>query len=592
MHGMMCIIVAMHIDIVPNRNSNPTILLRESYREEGKVKKRTLANLSKLSLDQVQLLRQVLKGEQLVRGDTLFDVVSSHQHGHVQAVLKAMKQLRFEELIASQHTRKRDLVVGMVAARILEPMSKLATTRWWHTTTLPDELGVSDASEDDLYDALDWLLNRQQRIEKKLASRHLTEGGLVLYDLSSSYFEGESCPLAARGHNRDKKKGTLQVNYGLLTDPRGCPVSISVHPGNSGDPKTLLSQVKKVRERFNIENMVLVGDRGMISQTQIDKLVKMNGVDWITALRSAQIRKLVEDGTIELSLFDERNLFEFTHPDFPLERLVVCRNPLMAEKRARTRQSLLGATMKELDKVVGMVQRGRLKGKDKIGVRVGKVVNKYSGGVVSPKSVTTPPRMAKHFSLEISEGHFSYRILEEKVGEEARLDGLYVVRTSLSKGQMSGEDAVRSYKQLSHVERAFRSMKGIDLKVRPIYHHLEGRVRAHIFLSMLAYYVEWHMQEAWRELLFSDEEQEAKKERDPVAPAKRSAQALKKVHSRTLDDGTEVHSFHTLLMDLATIVRNTCRRKGGRASEPMFTLTTTSSVKQTRALKLLDTITV
>ena len=578
MHGMMCIIVAMHIDIVPNRNSNPTILLRESYREEGKVKKRTLANLSKLSLDQVQLLRQVLKGEQLVRGDTLFDVVSSHQHGHVQAVLKAMKQLRFEELIASQHTRKRDLVVGMVAARILEPMSKLATTRWWHTTTLPDELGVSDASEDDLYDALDWLLNRQQRIEKKLASRHLTEGGLVLYDLSSSYFEGESCPLAARGHNRDKKKGTLQVNYGLLTDPRGCPVSISVHPGNSGDPKTLLSQVKKVRERFNIENMVLVGDRGMISQTQIDKLVKMNGVDWITALRSAQIRKLVEDGTIELSLFDERNLFEFTHPDFPLERLVVCRNPLMAEKRARTRQSLLGATMKELDKVVGMVQRGRLKGKDKIGVRVGKVVNKY--------------KMAKHVSLEISEGHFSYRILEEKVGEEARLDGLYVVRTSLSKGQMSGEDAVRSYKQLSHVERAFRSMKGIDLKVRPIYHHLEGRVRAHIFLSMLAYYVEWHMQEAWRELLFSDEEQEAKKDRDPVAPAKRSAQALKKVHSRTLDDGTEVHSFHTLLMDLATIVRNTCRRKGGKAGEPMFTLTTTSSVKQTRALELLDTITV
>jgi len=337
---------------------------------------------------------------------------------------------------------------------------------------------------------------------------------------------------------------------------------------------------------------VLVGDRGMISQTQIDKLIKMKGVDWITTLRSAQIRKLVEDGTIELSLFDERNLFEFTHPDFPLERLVVCRNPLMAEKRARTRQSLLGATMKELDKVVGMVNRGRLKGKDKIGVRVGKVVNKYSGGVVSSKSVTTPPRMAKHVSLEISEGHFSYRILEEKVGEEARLDGLYVVRTSLSKEQMSGEDAVRSYKQLSHVERAFRSMKGIDLKVRPIYHHLEGRVRAHIFVSMLAYYVEWHMKEAWRELLFSDEEQEAKKGRDPVAPAKRSAQALKKVHSRTLDDGTEVHSFHTLLMDLATIVRNTCRRKGGRAGEPMFTLTTTPSVKQKRALELLDTITV
>jgi len=574
----MCIIVVMHIDIVPNRNSNPTILLRESYREGGKVRKRTLANLSKLSMAQVQLLRQVLKGEQLVRGDTLFDVVSSRQHGHVQAVLKAMKRLRFAELIASQHTRERDIVLGMVAARILEPLSKLATTRWWHTTTLPEELGLSDVGEDDLYAALDWLLKRQPRIEKKLASRHLSEGGLMLYDLSSSYFEGEACPLAMRGYSRDKKKGKLQVNYGLLTDARGCPVSISVFPGNSGDPKTLMPQVEKVRERFNIKKMVLVGDRGMISQTQIDKLIKMKGIDWITALRSTQIRQLVEDGTIELSLFDERNLVEFTHPDFPGERLVVCRNPLMAEKRVRTRQSLLVATMRELDKVVGMVQGGRLKAKDKIVLRVGKVVNKY--------------KMAKHFSLEIGQGHFSYRILEEKVGEEARLDGLYVVRTSLSKEEMSGEDAVRSYKQLSHVERAFRSMKGIDLKVRPIYHHLEGRVRAHIFLSMLAYYVEWHMLEAWRELLFSDEEQGAKKDRDPVAPAKRSAQALNKVHSQRLDDGTQVHSFHTLLMDLATIVRNTCRRKGGSVSEPKFALTTIPSVKQKRALQLLDTITV
>ena len=575
---IICIMVVMHIDIVPNRNSNPTILLRESYREGNKVRKRTLANLSKLSMDQVQLLRQVLKGEQLVRGDALFDIVSSRQHGHVQAVLKAMKRLRFAELIGSQHTRERDIVLGMVAARILEPLSKLATTRWWHTTTLPEELGLSDICEDDLYDALDWLLKRQPRIEKKLASRHLSEGGLMMYDLSSSYFEGESCPLAMRGYSRDKKKGKLQVNYGLLTDRRGCPVSISVFPGNSGDPKTLIPQVEKVRERFNIKKMVLVGDRGMISQTQIDKLIKMDGIDWISALRSTQIHQLIEDGTIELSLFDERNLIEFTHPDFPGERLVVCRNPLMAEKRVRTRQSLLVATMRELDKVVGMVQRGRLKEEDKIGLRVGKVVNKY--------------KMAKHFSLEIRQGHFSYRILEEKVGEEARLDGLYVVRTSLSKEEMSGEDAVRSYKQLSHVERAFRSMKGIDVKVRPIYHHLEGRVRAHIFLSMLAYYVEWHMKEAWRELLFSDEEQAAKKERDPVAPAKRSARALKKVHSQRLDDGTQVHSFHTLLMDLATIVRNTCRRKGGSVGEPKFSLTTTPSVKQKRALELLDTITV
>ena len=577
---LMCIIVAMHIDIVPNRNSNPTILLRESYREGAKVKKRTLANLSTLSMEQVQLLRQVLKGEQLVRGDTLFDVVSSHQHGHVQTVLKAMKGLRFRELIASQHTRERDLVVAMVVARILEPESKLATTRWWHTTTLPDELSVSDATGNDLYATMDWLVKRQPRIEKKLANRHLTEGGLVLYDLSSSYFEGEACPLAMRGYSRDKKKGKLQVNYGLLTDQRGCPVSISVFPGNSGDPKTLLPQVTQVKEQFNIERMVVVGDRGMISQKQIDnlKVIKGKGIDWITALRSGQISKLMLDGTINMSLFDERDLIEFSHPDFPGERLVVCRNPLMAEKRACTRASLLAATMKELDKVVGMVKRGRLKAKDKIGLRVGKVVNKYKVG--------------KHFQLTINDGEFRYHLLPEQVAREAEMDGLYVIRTSLSTERMSGEEAVRSYKRLANVERAFRSLKGVDLKIRPIYHHLEERVRAHIFLCMLAYYVEWHMKGAWRELLFSDEDQEAKRKRDPVAPAKRSARALKKVHSQRLDDDTQVHSFHTLLMDLATIVRNTCQRKAGGVSEPRFTLTTTPSVKQKRALDLLDTITV
>jgi len=451
----MHIIVVMHIDIVPNRNSKPAILLRESYREGGKVKKRTLANLSKLPMEQVQLLHQVLKGEHLVRGEDLFEVSSSQHNGHVQAVLKVMKRLRFPVLVSSQPSRERDLVVAMVAARILEPVSKLATTRWWHTTTLPDELGVADATEDELYAAMDWLLERQPWIEKKLASRHLTEGGLVLYDLSSSYVEGESCPLAVRGYNRDKKKGKLQVNYGLLTDARGCPVSISVFPGNSGDPKTLMPQVKKVKEQFKLDNLVLVGDRGMISQTQIDKLIKVDGINWITALRSGQIRKLVEDGTIDMSLFDERDLIEFTHSDFPGERLMVCRNPLMAEKRARTRASLLAATKKELDKVAGMVKRGRLKEEDKIGVRVGKVVNKY--------------KMGKHFSLEISAGHFSYHILSERVKEEAKLDGLYVVRTSLSQGQMGEEETVRSYKQLSHVEQAFRSMKGIDLKVRPIY---------------------------------------------------------------------------------------------------------------------------
>jgi len=570
--------VAMHIDIVPNRNSKPTILLRESYREGGKVKKHTLANLSKLSMDQVQLFRQVLKGEHLVSVDALFDVFSSQHHGHIQAVRAAMKRLRFDNLIASRCTRERDLVVAMVVARILEPESKLATTRWWHTTTLPEELGVADATEDDLYAAMDWLLDRQGRIEKKLAARHLEEGGLVLYDLSSSYFEGVACPLAARGYNRDKKKGKLQVNYGLLTDQRGCPVSISVFSGNTGDPTTLMPQVTKVKEQFKLDSLVLVGDRGMISQKQIDELSGIEGIDWITALRSGQISKLMQDGTINMSLFDERDLCEFSHPDFPLERLVVCRNPLMTERRARTRQSLIEATVQELEKVRGMVKRGKLKAKEKIGVRVGKVVNKYKVG--------------KHFQLVIEEGQFSYHLLPEKVAEEAAMDGLYVIRTSLSKERMTGEDAVRSYKRLSNVERAFRSLKGIDLKVRPIYHHLDDRVRVHIFLCMLAYYVEWHMKEAWRELLFSDEEQQAKLARNPVAPAKRSVQALKKVHSRTLDNGTETHSFHTLLTDLSTIVRNTCQRKGGGAVEPRFTMTTIPNAKQKRALELIDTIVV
>jgi len=568
----------MHIDIVPNRNSKPAILLRESYREGGKVKKRTLANLSKLPMQQIGRFRQVLRGEQLVPADTLFGISSSQHHGHIQAVRMAMKRLGFYNLIASQRSRERDLVVAMVTARILRPESKLATTRWWHTTTLAADLGVTDATEDDLYQAMDWLLKRQHRIEKKLAARHLKEGSLVLYDLTSSYFEGEACPLAARGRDRDGKKGKLQVNYGLLTDSRGCPVSVLVHPGNTADPTTLLPQVEKVKQRFDIDSLVLVGDRGMIGQKQIDKLKEIEDVDWITALKSGRIAKLMEDGSINISLFDERNLFELSHPDFPGERLVVCRNPLVAQKRARTRQSLIEATTKELERVKGMVARGRLKAKEKIGLRVGRVVNKY--------------RVAKHFHLDIEEGHFDYWVLKDNVATEAAMDGLYVIRTSVTKERMEKEGVVRGYKGLSAVERAFRSFKLIDLKVRPIYHYLEGRVRAHIFLCMLAYYVEWHMKEAWRELLFSDEEQEAKKIRDPVAPAKRSAKALKKVHGKTLADGTKAHSLHTLLMDLSTIVRNTCRRKGAQPDEPSFTMTTTPNAKQKRALDLIDTIVV
>jgi transposase len=489
-----------------------------------------------------------------------------------------MQRLGFETLIASRPARERALVVAMVAARILEPDSKLATTRWWHTTTLPASLGVSDADEDALYAAMDWLLERQDRIERKLAARHLREGGLVLYDLTSSYFEGTACPLAAFGHDRDGKHGKRQVNYGLLTDARGCPVAVSVFKGNTGDPKTLLPEVARVRAAFGLAHLVLVGDRGMIAQIQITALKTLPGVDWITALKTGAIRALVAGGHLQLGLFDERNLCELTHPDFPGERLVACRNPELAKRRAGKRHALLEATTQEIEKVRGMVARGKLKGRDAIGVRVGKVVNKY--------------KVAKHFRLDIREDGFAFHIDEQQVAAEAALDGLYVIRTSVLEERLDAADTVRSYKLLSQVERAFRSLKTIDLKVRPIHHRLEARVRAHIFLCMLAYYVEWHMREVWRPLLFSDEDQTAKTTRDPVAPAKRSEAALRKVHAKRLDDGTVVHSFRTLLKELSAIVRNVCRRRGAGPEEPTFNMVTTPNAKQQRAYELLETITV
>jgi len=567
----------MHIDIVPNRDSKPAILLRESYREGKKVRKRTLANLSKLPMDQVELIRRVLKGEQLASVSDLFDVTQSKLHGHVKAVRAAMKRLGFDSLIGSRRTGERDLVVAMVTARILEPeSSKLETTRWWANTTLPDVVGVADADEDDLYGAMDWLLERQGIIEGKLAKRHLRDDGLVLYDLTSSYFEGKHCPLAKLGHNRDGKRGKLQVNYGVLTDARGCPVSVSVFEGNTGDPKTLVSQVEKAQQAFGLDRLAIVGDRGMITQTQINTLAKMEGVHWITALRTEALRKLAQGGELQRSLFDECNLFEFTHQDYPAERLVACRNPELAKLRMLKRQDLMAATEKELQKVQGMVERGRLKGQDEIGLRVGKVVNKY--------------KVAKHFVLDIQDQVFSYRIDEKRVAAEAALDGIYVIRTSLPAEYCDAEDTVRSYKRLSQVERAFRTMKGIDLKVRPIRHHLENRVRAHIFLCMLAYYVQWHMMEAWRPLLFADEEQEAKRTRDPVAPAKRSHRTLVKISSRRLEDGSIVHSFHSLLQHMQTIVRNTCRRPGSVENDPLFTVDTQPNKKQQQALDLLGSI--
>ena len=568
----------MYIANIPNRGSPPAILLREGYRENGKVKNRTLANLSNWPKEKVETLRLLLRGEKLAPAAELFEVTASYHHGHVDAVLRTMKRLGLEQLISSTPSRERDLVLGMVAARLIEPDSKLATTRWWDTTTLPAELGIEDANEDDLYDAMDWLLKQQPRIEKKLATRHLKEGGLVLFDLTSSYFEGVTCPLAARGHDRDGKKGKLQVNWGLLTDDRGRPVAVSVFKGNTGDPKTLMPQVRKVKEDFGIEAMVIVGDRGMITQTQIDDIKGLDGVDWITALRAEGIKKLVEGGALQMELFDERNLFEMTHPDYPGERLVACLNPELRKLRGHKRRSLLEATSQELEKVRSMVVRGKLKGKgkDEIGVRVGTVVNKY--------------KMSKHFVLDIRDGHFDFHVDEKKVGAEAALDGIYVIRTSLDEKQASAEDAVRHYKKLVLIEQAYRSLKTIDLKTRPIRHHTEDRVRAHIFLCMLACYVEWYMREAWRSLLFCDEDQEAKKTRDPVAPAKRSEAALNKVHAKVLDDGTEVHSFQTLLKLLSTIVRNVCRVPRAGSDTPTFEVVTTPNAKQQRAYELLENI--
>ncbi|MGQ0651131.1 MAG: IS1634 family transposase [Betaproteobacteria bacterium] len=566
----------MHIDVVPNRGARPAYLLRESFREGAKVRKRTLANLSSLSDAQILAIRAVLRGEALSRTEDLFEAIESRSHGHVQAVLVAMQRLGMEALLGSRACPERDRVLAMVAARVLAPHTKLATTRWWHSTTLAEELGVAQADEDDLYGAMDWLLERQGAIEKKLAARHLRAGGLVLYDLSSSYFEGSTCPLARIGHDRDGKRNKLQVNYGLLTDARGCPVAVSVYEGNTADSATLLPQARRLKSDFGIDTMVIVGDRGMISQKAIDELRETQALAWITALKSVQIRALLEDGALQLSLFDERNLFEFTDPQFPGERLVACRNPALAELRAHKRRELLEATTLELAKVRSMVEHKRLRGRERIGLRVGRVVNKY--------------KVAKHFELDIEEERFAFRIREAQVAAEALLDGIYILRTPLPAQKMDSAEVVRSYKSLAQVERAFRALKTVDLKIRPIHHRLADRVRAHIFLCMLAYYVEWHMIEAWRALLFADEDQSAKARRDPVAPAKRSAKAQRKADTHRLNDGSPAHSLRTLFEALSSIVRNTCRAPNSPEDAPTFTITTRANYTQQRALDLLNTI--
>jgi transposase len=566
----------MHVHVVPNRGSPPTVLLRESYREGSKVGKRTLANLSSLSAAQIEAIRAALRGESFVSPGQAFEAVRSPAYGHVHAVALTLQRLDFASLLASKPCRERDLVLAMVASRIIAPHTKLATTRWWHTTTLAEDFGVADANEDDLYAAMDWLLARQDTIEKKLAARHLSEGGLVLYDLSSSYFEGTCCPLAKLGYSRDGRRGLLQVNYGLLTDARGCPVAVSVCEGNVTDSQTLMPEVTRLRKDFGIGRLVIVGDRGMISNKAITELREIDGIAWITAIRSVSIRALIEQGQLQLDLFDERNLLELSSPDYPGERLVACRNPQLAKLRAHKRQELLTATERNLEKIKARVDAGKLAGQDEIGVRVGKVVNQY--------------KMGKHFELDISDNAFTFARKLAAIAAEAALDGIYIIRTCIAAERMDAADCVRNYKSLANVERAFRSLKTIDLKVRPIHHRTADRVRAHIFLCMLAYYVEWHMREAWRALMFADTDQQAKATRDPVAPARRSKAAQAKAARHTLDDGTPAHSFSTLMADLAGIVRNICRTPKAGPDAPTFEVLTTPNAKQQQAFDLLRRI--
>jgi len=574
--------VAMHIERVPNRKSPPTILIRESYREDGKVKKRTIANITHLPPEVIDGIRVLLRGGLAVRAlEALedFDVLRSRPHGHVAAVLGALRRIGLPNIISSRPSRERDLTVAMIVARIIEPSSKLATARQLNQHTLSSTLGellsLQAADEDELYDAMDWLLKRQLRIESKLANRHLSEGCLVLYDVTSTYFEGRKCPLAKLGHSKDGKRDKPQIVFGLLCSADGCPVAVEVFEGNTSDAATLAAQVKKVRERFGIQRVVWVGDRGMITQARIrDDLRDTEGLDWITALRAPQVRALVESGSLQLSLFDEQDLAEIRDENYPGERLIACKNPSLAQERARKREDLLRATEAELDKVVEATRREKraLKGEAKIALRVGKVMNRF--------------KMGKHFRLTISDDSFAYQRKAEAIAAEAALDGIYIVRTSVPAKALDAQQTVEAYKSLSQVEQAFRSYKTVDLKVRPIHHRLADRVRAHVFLCMLAYYVEWHMREALAPMLFDDEDPRAGNalRASVVASAQRSPAAQRKARTKRTADNMPIHSFKTLLQDLATITSN---RIQFRAEAPTFDKLTLPTPIQQQALDLL-----
>ena len=534
----------------------PAILLRESWREGKKTKKRTVANLSTLPLEQVELMRRVLKGEPLLPAAHALEIERSRPHGHVAAVLGTARRLGLEDLLATRASRERTLSLAMICARVLAPRSKLATARSFDPRTAEDtlgeELGVGAADADELYGALDWLLAHQATIEAKLAKRHLAEGSLVLVDVTSTYFEGRSCPLARLGYNRDGKKDRPQIVFALLTDAEGRPVAVQVFEGNTADPKTLASQIEKLREHFGLSRLVLVGDRGLLTEARLREEVRPAGLDWITALRAPQIQALLRSGDLQLSLFDERDLAQITSPEFPGERLIACKNPLLAEERARKREDLLQATERELEKIAAATRRPKraLRGKERIALRVGRVVGRF--------------KMGKHFLLEIAEDAFGYARNAAHIQQEAALDGIYVIRTSVSEERLGSEATVAAYKSLSGVERAFRTLKGLDLQVRPIHHRLETRVRAHVFLCMLAYYLEWQLRRSLAPLLFQDEQPAAgaRRRASVVQPAQRSQAADRKAERRLTAEGGPVHSFRSLLRDLATLSRNRVKLAG------------------------------
>ena len=570
----------MYVVKVPNRGSPPAILLRESYREAGKVKNRTLANLSSWPEAKVDALSRVLKGQPPPAADLdgAFEITRSLPHGHVAAVLGTARRLGLEELIDPVPSRHRDLVTAMAVAQVIDPGSKLAIARGLRDATaassLGEVLGAGCCDEDDLYAAMDWLAARQPGIEDTLAARHLAAGTLVLYDVSSAAFEGRTCPLGAIGHPKDGVRGRLQIVYGLLTSPEGIPVAIEVFKGNTGDPTTVASQVAKVKDRFGITRVVLVGDRGMLTAARLREDVVPEGLDWITALRAPQVKKLVRDGDLQLTLFDTQDLAEITSPDFPGERLVACMNPFLEAERARKRESLLTATEADLEKIAAACARTRrpLRGKDKIALRAGKVLNRRKVG--------------KHFVIDIGEDRFSYHRNPDSITAEAKLDGIYVLRTSVEPADLDSGDVVSSYKALAQVERAFRAFN-TDLDIRPIRHRTEDRVRAHVFLRMLSYYITWHMQARLAPVLFTDDDKPAGQaaRQSPVAPAARSPKALAKAAAKRTDDDLPVHSFASLLGDLATICLNTIAPAD--PSVPGFRLVTTPTPLQRRAFDLL-----